>query len=164
MHGNELKQVAAMENISTISSTRSSEASRPAGRWLVALVLLAALMSAFFDRISIAVLFTNAEFHSAIGTGFDPAKLGLLMTAFLIPYALSAFLLSFTGDLFGPRRALCLAAVVWGCLMLLMGSVASYGMMIAYRVGLGITEGPQFSWPIKAVKRWFPPAEYTLAN
>src|SRR5215471_12362769 len=76
---------------------------------------------------SIAVLFTNEAFHSAMGTGFDPAKLGLLMTAFLIPYALSAFLLSFTGDLFGPRRALCVAAVLWGSVMLLTGHVASYG-------------------------------------
>ena len=153
-----------MESPAPVSSTRSRRAGAAEGRWLVALVLLAALISAFFDRISIAVLFTNEGFCSAMGTGFDPAKLGLLMTAFLIPYALSAFLLSFTGDLFGPRRALCIAAAVWGGLMLLMGNAASYGTMISYRIGLGITEGPQFSWTMKAIKRWFPPAEYARAN
>src|ERR1700760_2212916 len=103
------QQEAAMENPSAVSSTRSPKSEPAAGRWLIALVLLAALISAFFDRISIAVLFTNEAFYSAMGTGFDPAKLGLLMTAFLIPYALSSLLLSFTGDLFGPRRALCVA-------------------------------------------------------
>jgi len=36
--------------------------------------------------------------------------------------------------------------------------------MIFYRIGLGIAEGPQFSWTMKAIKRWFPPAEYARAN
>jgi len=152
-----------VEDASPIPFTKSRTAAA-AGRWLVAAVLLAGLISAFFDRISIAVLFTNEGFYTGMGTGFDPAKLGLLMTAFLIPYALSAFLLSFTGDLFGPRRALCVAAAVWGCLMLLMGSAASYGTMICYRIALGVTEGPQFSWTVKLIKRWFPPAEYARAN
>jgi sugar phosphate permease len=134
------------------------------GRWVVALVLLAALICAFFDRISIAVLFTNADFTTAMGTGFDPARLGLLMTAFLIPYALSALLLSFTGDRFGPRRALCVATMIWGGLMLLMGAVSSYAVMIVYRVLLGIAEGPQFSWTMKTIKRWFPQAEHARAN
>jgi predicted MFS family arabinose efflux permease len=48
--------------------------------------------------------------------------------------------------------------------MLLMGNAASYGTMIFYRIGLGIAEGPQFSWTMKAIKRWFPPAEYARAN
>src|SRR5262249_12842507 len=128
----------ATENSSPVSFTPSPKSEPAARRWLVALVLLAALISAFFDRIIIAVLFTNEAFYSAMGTGFDPAKLGLLMTAFLIPYALSAFLLSFTGDLFGPRRALCVAAVLWGGLMLFMGHVSSYGAMISCRMALGI--------------------------
>src|SRR5215472_11583187 len=121
MHAGGSQMEEVMESPAPVSSTRSQRVGAAAGRWLVALVLLAALISAFFDRISIAVLFTNEAFHSAMGTGFDPVKLGLLMTAFLIPYALSAFLLSFTGDLFGPRRALCIAAAVWGGLMLSMG-------------------------------------------
>ena len=149
----------AIESSSAVSSTVLPASEPAAGRWLVALVLLAALLSAFFDRVCIAVLFTNAAFYSAMGTGFDPAKLGLLMTAFLIPYALSAFLLSFTGDVFGPRRGLCVAAVLWGGLMLLMGHVNSYQAMISCRMALGIAEGPQFSWTLKVIGRWFPPAE-----
>jgi MFS family permease len=112
-------------------------------RWIVALVLLGALISAFFDRISIAVLFTNTDFQAAMDTGFDPAKLGLLMTAFLIPYGISALLLSFAGDVFGPRRALCASAALWGGLMILMGAAGSYAAMFIYRTLLGIAEGPQ---------------------
>lgn len=133
-------------------------------RWIVALVLLGLVVTGFFDRISIAVLFTNADFYTAIGTGFNPPLLGMLMTAFLIPYGISAFFLSFTGDKYGPRRVLSIATVVWGALMVFIGGAASYGALIVYRVLLGTTEGPQFSWIMKVVNRWFPRREHGRAN
>ena len=74
-------------------------------RWGVAGVLLLVVIAGFFDRISIAVLFTNQDFNDAIGTGFNPAKLGLLMTAFLFAYGASGVVLSFVGDIYGPRRS-----------------------------------------------------------
>ena len=133
-------------------------------RWLIVLVCLGTVITGFFDRISIAVLFGNKDFTTTIGTGFNPALLGTLMTAFLIPYALSAFFLSFTGDVYGPRRMLGCAAVIWGGLMLFIGAASSYTMMIVCRALLGITEGPQFSWFMKIVKRWFPAREHGRAN
>ena len=55
-------------------------------RWLIAVVLLCLVLTGYLDRISVAVLFTNKDFQTAMGTGFDPALLGMLMTAFFIPY------------------------------------------------------------------------------
>lgn len=133
-------------------------------RWIVAFVMLAAVVTGFFDRISIAVLFTDKGFNSAIGTNFHPVALGFLMTAFLFAYALSALLLSFLGDLFGARRTLGYAAGVWGVLMFLMGSCNSYVLMAAYRILLGISEGPQFSLISKAIRQWFPAGEQARAN
>ena len=71
----------------------------------MSIVLLIAITTAFFDRINVAVLFTNAEFHADIGVS-DPASMGLLMTAFVLPYGISAMLFSIFGDYFGPRRTL----------------------------------------------------------
>jgi sugar phosphate permease len=135
-----------------------------AWRWLVAIALSCVVIVGFFDRISIAVLFNNPDFGSAMGTGFNPVRMGLLMTAFLVPYGLSALLLSFTGDLFSPRRLLIAATSVWGLLMLLMGSAGSYSFMISCRFLLGIAEGPQFSWIQKILRRWFLPHEYGRAS
>lgn len=133
-------------------------------RWLIATVLLCLVVTGYFDRISVAVLFTNKDFQTAMGTGFNPALLGMLMTAFFIPYGIASVFLSFTGDAVGPRRMLLAGSVIWGALMLIMGSVNSYVSMLLSRICLGITEGPQFSWILKIVSRWFPPSEHGRAN
>ena len=133
-------------------------------RWIVGTVMLASVITGFFDRISIAVLFTDPGFNKAMGTGFRPAVLGMLMTAFLLAYAFSALFLSFIGDVIGPRRALGFAAGVWGILMMLMGSCGSFAAMIICRAVLGLSEGPQFSLIAKMVRRWFPQRERARAN
>src|SRR3954471_17904092 len=83
-------------------------------RWFIAFVLFLAVLSAYFDRISIAVLFTDANFQNAMGIGFDPTLLGLLMTSFVFAYGCSGLFLSFVGGLFGPRRSLAIGTASWG--------------------------------------------------
>jgi sugar phosphate permease len=146
---------ATVDAVATRSSIR---------RWLIATVLLCLVMTGYFDRISVAVLFTNKDFQTAMGTGFNPALLGMLMTAFFIPYGISALFLSFTGDAFGPRRMLVFGSLIWGVLMIIMGSVNSYLSMLLSRICLGIAEGPQFSWILKIITRWFPRNEHGRAN
>jgi len=136
---------------------------RVRARWLVSFLLLFAVTTAFFDRINIAVLFTNRQFQSDIGVS-DPALMGLLMTAFVFPYGASAVLLSITGDVFGPKRTLAAIAAILAGTMAFMGAVSSYGLLLAGRVVIGLTEGPQFATAAVTVKRWFPPREQGLAN
>jgi sugar phosphate permease len=127
-------------------------------------VLFLAVISAFFDRISIAVLFTNVSFQNDMGIGYNPALLGLLMTSFVFAYGLSGLFLSFVGDLYGPRRGLAWGSALWGVSMLLMGSAGSFASMLVYRIILGITEGPQFALINTLIKRWFPAREQARAN
>lgn len=132
-------------------------------RWLVSLLLLLAVMTAFFDRIDISILIANPQFKSDLGVS-DPARLGLLMTAFVFPYGASMFLFSVLGDLFGPRRTLTTIAGTLAATAAFMGSVTSYPVMLVARAVLGLAEGPQFGTATVAVKRWFPPREQGLAN
>jgi sugar phosphate permease len=141
----------------------AAAAPRVRARWLVSLLLLLAVTTAFFDRINIAVLFTNRQFQSDIGVS-DPAMMGLLMTAFVFPYGASAVLLSFIGDLFGPKRTLTSIAAILAVTMAFMGAATSYTMLLAGRVVIGVTEGPQFATAAATVKRWFPAREQGLAN
>jgi sugar phosphate permease len=133
-------------------------------RWVMVVVLLVAVTTAFFDRINIAVLFTNADFKHTIGVGNNPAMLGLLMTGFVVAYGVSALILSVSSDLFGPRRTLSVIALLLGVIMAIMGGAASYAMMLVGRVLIGLTEGPQFGSANVAVKQWFPPNERGLAS
>jgi sugar phosphate permease len=138
--------------------------SRSLRRWLVAAILFLTVIAGFFDRISIAVLFTNTDFQNAMGTGFDPTRLGLLMTSFLIAYGLSNVLLSALVDLFGPSRTLNISVILWGGLMVVMGTAGSFTMMMTLRALLGLTEGPQFSICNALIARWFPPHQRARAN
>ncbi len=133
-------------------------------RWWVVAVLMCAVVFGFFDRISVAVLFTWVPFQDAMGTGFNPARLGLLMSVFLFAYALSAIFLSFVGDLLGHKRSLALSTTIWGLAMAGMGMVGSYPMMLVGRAVLGVAEGPQFSFASALVRRWFPRREQSRAS
>ena len=132
-------------------------------RWAVTFMLLLAVTTAFFDRINVAVLFANREFQADMGVS-NPAVMGLLMTAFVFPYGASMMLFSVSGDFFGPRKTLSAIAAILAAVMAAMGAVGSYAFMLAGRVVIGITEGPQFGAATATVKRWFPPREQGLAN
>lgn len=136
----------------------------PRWRWLIAFVLFLAVLSAFFDRISVAVLFTNVDFQNAMGTGFNPTLLGLLMTSFVFAYGCSGLLLSFIGDVYGPRRTLAAGSAAWGVFMAMMSAASSFSLMLGCRILLGIAEGPQFSVTNSLIKHWFPPREQARAN
>ena len=70
--------------------------------WVPAFVLMVCVVLAFFDKISIAVLFSDPHFQSSMGIAEDKAKLGWLMTSFLLAYGFSSVFLSFLGDIFNP--------------------------------------------------------------
>src|SRR5262245_50615767 len=129
-----------MQDASVASVTeRTSAATGNPMRWAMSIVLLIAITTAFFDRINVAVLFTNTEFHGDIGVS-DPASMGLLMTAFVLPYGISAVLFSILGDYFGPRRTLSAIAALLAAIMATMGALSSYSLMLVGRVLIGITE------------------------
>jgi sugar phosphate permease len=156
------KEMAISENAST--SLPSILRATGSKRWLVGFVLGCSVLTGYFDRVSIAVLFSNADFYNGIGIGFNMPRLGLLMTSFLIAYGVSSFFLGSLGDLLGPRLTLGLSAAIWGILMVIMGTTSSYAVMIVCRILLGLAEGPQFALLAKIVKRWFPAEEHARAN
>ena len=132
-------------------------------RWVIVSVLLLAVTTAFFDRINVAVLFTNGDFKQALGIT-SPAMLGLLMTSFVFAYGVAAIALSVSSDLFGPRRTLSMISLILAAAMALMGGAASYTTMITGRVVIGLAEGPQFGVANLAVKRWFPPGRRSVGT
>ncbi|MDH7794040.1 MULTISPECIES: MFS transporter [unclassified Beijerinckia] len=148
----------------TVSMTDATDVKPTKKRWAIAFILFLAVLSAFFDRISVAVLFTNTDFQNAMGTGFNPTLLGLLMTSFVFAYGCSGVLLSFVGDIYGLRRSLAIGTACWGVLMALMGGAGSFTAMLTLRILLGVAEGPQFSITNSLVKRWFPRREQARAN
>jgi sugar phosphate permease len=132
--------------------------------WSVAIILMVCVVLAFFDKISIAVLFKDAGFLADLGIGSDKAKLGLLMTSFLLAYGFSSMFLSFIGDLISPKKLLLGSVTLWGLLMLAMGMTHSFAGLIILRILLGIAEGPLFALAYSMVKKIYNPREQARAS
>lgn len=125
-------------------------------RWAIPLSLLACVLLAFFDKISIAALFSDSHFQQAMGIDFDTTRLGILMSAFLLSYGFSSVLLSGLGDRIAPLRLLTGMMVVWCILMVIMGFTHNYALMVTLRILLGIAEGPLFPLAFAVVRHTFP--------
>ena len=55
-------------------------------RWAIPLSLLACVLLAFFDKISIAALFSDSHFQQAMGIDFDTTRLRLLVSVIKRPW------------------------------------------------------------------------------
>ncbi|MGB5887887.1 MAG: MFS transporter [Acinetobacter venetianus] len=132
--------------------------------WIPAFVLMVCVVLAFFDKISIAVLFADPHFQGAMGIAEDKAKLGWLMTSFLLAYGFSSVFLSFLGDIFNPKKMLFWSVASWGVLMFCMGFTTHYEGMLVLRVLLGLAEGPLFALAYTIVKQTYTDRQQARAS
>nr|WP_082708455.1 MFS transporter [Marinobacterium profundum] len=132
--------------------------------WSISGVLMICVVLAFFDKISIAVLFSDPTFQTVMGIGDDKTKLGWLMTSFLLAYGFSSIFLSMAGDLVNPKKCLTACVVLWGVLMALMGMAKSYEQLLVLRVLLGVAEGPLFALAYTIVKQCYSPHQIARAS
>ena len=132
--------------------------------WVPAFVLMVCVVLAFFDKISIAVLFADPHFQGAMGIAQDKAKLGWLMTSFLLAYGFSSVFLSFLGDIFNPKKMLFWSVASWGILMFCMGFTTNYTGMLILRVLLGLAEGPLFALAYAIVKQTYTDRQQARAS
>ncbi|MDR3565642.1 MAG: MFS transporter [Negativicutes bacterium] len=133
-------------------------------RVTLVLILLITLLIAYLDRVNVSVLLADNAFLTEMGIKGQPVQMGLLMTLFLIAYGVSNVFLSPLGDILGPRKAMCLSILLWGASLCLGGIAATFTIMLAARVILGIGEGMHWPMQSKYVKNWFPPHERGKAN
>ncbi|CAN5734940.1 MFS transporter [soil metagenome] len=116
-------------------------------RWYGVITLFVIVAVTYIDRINISVLITDPGFlqHIGIARG-DRVAQGLLATAFMVGYGLSAvFFTPFCAAIFGVRRSLVMGLLLWGAVTFASPMFQSYGLLLASRVLLGVAEGPLFS-------------------
>lgn len=126
-------------------------------RWYGVITLFVIVAISYVDRINIAVLITDAAFLSHVGlAATDRVSQGLLATAFMLGYGVSAFVLTpFCSALFGVRRSLVYGLILWGVVTWASPMFHSYGLLLASRVLLGVSEGPLFSLASAYIKAHF---------
>ncbi len=126
-------------------------------RWYGVITLFVIVAISYVDRINIAVLITDADFLKHVGLDpSDRVSQGLLATAFMLGYGISAFVLTpFCSALFGVRRSLVYGLILWGVVTWASPMFHSYGLLLASRVLLGVSEGPLFSLASSYIKAHF---------
>jgi D-galactonate transporter len=120
-------------------------------RWLfVSLILLAAVIN-YLDRanLSVANPIISEEF------GLSPLQMGVLLSAFLWPYALANLPAGWLVDKIGPKKMLTGSIGTWSIFSILTAFSNSYSIFYTLRVLLGISESPFFPSATKAINNWF---------
>lgn len=135
-------------------------------RWWGVVTLFVIVAISYVDRINISVLITDPDFLSHIGlTPDDRTRQGLLATAFMVGYGVSSFVLTpFCAALFGVRRSLFAGLLLWGVVTFLSPAMNSYGLLLASRILLGVSEGPLFSLAGSYIKAHFESRENGKPN
>ena len=135
-------------------------------RWWGVITLFVIVAISYVDRINISILITDRDFLSHIGlSANDRTQQGLLATAFMVGYGVSSFVLTpFCAALFGVRRSLIAGLALWGVVTFLSPTMSSYGMLLASRILLGISEGPLFSLAGSYIKAHFESRENGKPN
>ncbi|ORM63406.1 MFS transporter [Pantoea rodasii] len=120
-------------------------------RWGIVLLLLLAAVVNYLDRANLSIANTTiaAEF------GFSQTEMGLLLSAFLWPYALANLPAGWLVDKFGPRKMFSWALGLWSTFTVLAAFVNSYSFFYGLRMMLGVAESPFFTSGIKITHRWF---------
>lgn len=133
-------------------------------RVVLAGILFFTLLISYLDRVNVSVLAADPNFLNDMGIKGQPVMMGLLLTTFLYAYGLSNLVVGPIGDKLGPRKAMSIAIILWAIAIGVGGLAATFAIMVAARILLGIGEG--LHWPMMSsyVKNWFPPAERSKAN
>lgn len=128
-----------------------------AARWWGVISLFIIVAISYVDRINLSILITDRGFLEHIGLDADDrTRQGLLATAFMVGYGVSSFVLTpFCAALFGVRRSLVAGLLLWGVVTFLSPAMDSYGLLLASRILLGVSEGPLFSLASSYIKAHF---------
>jgi MFS family permease len=123
---------------------------RVRGKMLVLLCAFYAL--AYIDRanISTAAPFIQSDLH------LSDAQLGLVLSAFAIPYAFLQAAGGWLGDRVGARRMLAWLSGGWAAATVATGAAIGLGSLFGARLALGLAESAAFPTATTAMSRWLP--------
>jgi MFS family permease len=83
-------------------------------------------------------------------------QLGLVFSAFAIPYAIFQLIGGWIGDRWGARLVLCVSCGVVAAATALTGAVNGFAALFAVRLALGFGEGATFPTATRAMTSWIP--------
>lgn len=127
-------------------------------RWAIVFLLFTASLINYFDRATLS--FATPLLSKDLDLG--PEAKGVLLSAFFWSYALMQIPIGWATDRFNLRWLYAGAFVLWSLAQGLTGFATTLGMLIFFRVLLGIGESIYLPGGTKVVSVLFPPAQRGL--
>ncbi|MBB4683505.1 MFS transporter [Amycolatopsis jiangsuensis] len=145
------------------ATTERAAPPRPRGRnvrWAVISALTVLTITSYLDRGNLSV----AAPAIREDLGFSATQMGLVLSAFVWPYAIMNLPAGWAIDRFGPKVIMTVAAAVWSIAGAATGLARSVASFLGLRVLLGVAEAPLFPGALKATDQWFPDHEKARAT
>ena len=125
-------------------------------RWTyIAPTLLIYWIISMFDKSNISLVMADPKFLDEMQLAGRSDLLGWLASSMFISYSLAAPLWGWAVTRYGPRNATVASLIVWALTCFWSALSASYGMLLASRVGLGIGEAACYPVTLALVANWF---------
>ena len=126
---------------------------RPTHKRFVVMAFLGTLaFITYFDRVCI----TRAAPEIKAELGISDARMGLIMGAFWLAYALFELPAGFMGDRYGARGTLTRIVLAWSLFTAISGSATGLYSLLAYRFLFGVGEAGAFPNMARVQSRWLP--------
>lgn len=126
---------------------------------ILALISFATLLN-YLDRAVMGVAAPSMTEELQI----SPEMMGLIFSAFSWTYAAAQIPGGIVLDRLGTRITYAASLVLWSIATLLHGLVYSVGMLLGFRLALGVAEAPCFPCNSRILSTWFPQDERARAN
>jgi len=116
------------------------------------------------------ILFANRVSISAVAPvirpelGLTNGQIGLVFSAFAVPYALFQLIGGWIGDRLGPRLTLSLCCAIMAGATIATGLAGGFVSLFAVRLVLGFGEGAAFPTATRAMARWTPAGTWGFAQ
>ncbi|WP_269713537.1 MFS transporter [Caulobacter sp. NIBR2454] len=129
-------------------------------RWVIIGLIAIATVVNYIDRNALAVMWPEI----APEVGATKEDYALLVTIFMLFYALGQFVFGKLFDAIGVRLGFALSIGVWSISIALHALASSVASFSIFRAMLGISEAGAWPGAVKANAEWFPARERALAQ
>ena len=129
----------------------ASERTAPRFRWVTLLLVWAAFLISFVDRLA----WGNVATAVGDSLGLQIAALNVFVTAFYVGYVVSNLVSGVAADWFGGRTMLALALIPLGIFTFLFSFTTSVTFGLVLQALMGIAAGADYSAGVKLIAAWF---------
>lgn len=129
-------------------------------RWVVLALMVMLTFINYVDRASLSIVapLIMKEFN------LSPSEMGVLFSGFFVSYALFCFVGGYVSDIYGPKKTISIAIVLWSLFAAAPAIAWSFASLFIFRVIFGAGEGPVSSVTNKMINNWFPATERAKAK